>query len=179
MPNRKCAGDCQRVLARTVFSKRQWRKGEGQSRCPDCIDGKFCFWKLYSSRSYENPRPPQVEIHDKIFIKMPCCNDAKLALVVALTRRRVDVIFDTDARRRVRSFRRSSILEPKSKGSASDYSASETMSTGSKTPDLSLVSHTHGRSRRAERGITKKNIQHAIKYGQREATRPGADGRPR
>jgi hypothetical protein len=33
------------------------------------------------------------------------------------------------------------------------------------TSDITLISHTHGRERRAERGIERKELQEAVKYG--------------
>ena len=47
------------------------------------------------------------------------------------------------------------------------------------TEDVSLVSHTHGRSRRAERGISRPELQAAVKHGRREPAYPGANGRKR
>ena len=48
-----------------------------------------------------------------------------------------------------------------------------------RTDDVSLISHTHGRERRAERGILRAELQAAIKYGRRERANPGRDGSPR
>eukprot|EP00798_Chlamydomonas_sp_ICE-L_P022991 gene22991-30179_t len=44
------------------------------------------------------------------------------------------------------------------------------------TSRISLVSHTHGRERRAERGIEKRELQEAVKYGRMERANPGRDG---
>jgi hypothetical protein len=43
----------------------------------------------------------------------------------------------------------------------------------------SLISHTHGRQRRAERGIEKEDLKNAIKLGRKERANPGRDGKPR
>jgi hypothetical protein len=45
-----------------------------------------------------------------------------------------------------------------------------------RTEDISLISHTHGRERRAQRGIMRRELQAAIKYGLRERANPGRDG---
>ena len=45
-----------------------------------------------------------------------------------------------------------------------------------RTSDLCLVSHTHGRERREERGINKRELQEAVKYGRRERANPGRSG---
>jgi hypothetical protein len=42
------------------------------------------------------------------------------------------------------------------------------------TAAISVVSHTHGRQRREERGIRKEDLQQAIKYGRKERANPGA-----
>ena len=47
------------------------------------------------------------------------------------------------------------------------------------TSSISLISHDHGRQRRDERGITRRELQEAIKYGQKEPAHPGRDGAPR
>lgn len=44
---------------------------------------------------------------------------------------------------------------------------------------VSLVSHAHGRQRREERGIEKRQLQEAIKYGRKERANPGRDGKQR
>ncbi|KAG2493615.1 hypothetical protein HYH03_008132 [Edaphochlamys debaryana] len=50
---------------------------------------------------------------------------------------------------------------------------------GLDTSAITVVSHAHGRSRRAERDISKRDLQTAIKYGTRERANPGRDGKPR
>ena len=45
------------------------------------------------------------------------------------------------------------------------------------TEDISLISHTHGRSRRMERDISRLELQAAIKYGRKEPAHPSAQGR--
>jgi hypothetical protein len=45
--------------------------------------------------------------------------------------------------------------------------------------ETSLISHTHGRQRRAERGIEKEELKRAIKFGSREKANPGRDGKTR
>ncbi|MDC0525436.1 hypothetical protein OAO87_00460 [bacterium] len=47
------------------------------------------------------------------------------------------------------------------------------------TENISLISHTHGRARRVERNIQRKELQAAIKYGRKERANPGRDGSPR
>jgi hypothetical protein len=42
-----------------------------------------------------------------------------------------------------------------------------------------LVSHTHGRERREERKIEKRELQAAVKHGKKEAANPGRDGSKR
>lgn len=44
---------------------------------------------------------------------------------------------------------------------------------GLKTSSISLVSHHHGRLRREERSITRRELQEAIKHGQREPAHQG------
>mmetsp|Transcript_15147 Transcript_15147/g.37130 ORF Transcript_15147/g.37130 Transcript_15147/m.37130 type:complete len:372 (-) Transcript_15147:7-1122(-) len=51
--------------------------------------------------------------------------------------------------------------------------------TSIKTDNIPLVSHVHGRQRRAERNIQRKELQAAIKYGQKETANPGRDGSTR
>ena len=50
---------------------------------------------------------------------------------------------------------------------------------GLSTHEISIISHTHGRNRRAERNIRKEELQAAIKYGERYRANPGPSGRPR
>jgi hypothetical protein len=45
-----------------------------------------------------------------------------------------------------------------------------------RTEDISLISHTHGRERRSQRNIMRRELQAAIKYGKREEANPGRDG---
>ena len=47
------------------------------------------------------------------------------------------------------------------------------------TVDVTLISHTHGRQRRAERDIARLELQAAVKYGRREPAHPGRDGSDR
>ena len=42
-----------------------------------------------------------------------------------------------------------------------------------RTSDVTLVSHAHGRERRAERGIQRRELQAAIKHGVKEKGNPG------
>ena len=44
------------------------------------------------------------------------------------------------------------------------------------TSDITFISHTHGRERREERDIKKRELQEAIKYGRRESAVPGRKG---
>mmetsp|Transcript_22999 Transcript_22999/g.57738 ORF Transcript_22999/g.57738 Transcript_22999/m.57738 type:complete len:221 (+) Transcript_22999:292-954(+) len=48
--------------------------------------------------------------------------------------------------------------------------------TAVRTSAVSLVSHLHGRQRRSERGIERRELQAAVKYGRREPAKPGPDG---
>jgi hypothetical protein len=48
-----------------------------------------------------------------------------------------------------------------------------------RTSAITLVSHTHGRERRAERGILRRELQAAIKYGEKVAANPGRRGEKR
>ena len=43
------------------------------------------------------------------------------------------------------------------------------------TSDITLISHTHGRERRAERNIARLELQAAIKYGRKERATPGVN----
>ena len=47
------------------------------------------------------------------------------------------------------------------------------------TSDITLISHTHGRERRAERGIERRDLQAAIKHGRREPAHRSPRGEPR
>ena len=47
------------------------------------------------------------------------------------------------------------------------------------TEDVPLVSHLHGRMRRAERGIDRTELKRAVKYGKRSHANPGRNGQPR
>jgi hypothetical protein len=47
------------------------------------------------------------------------------------------------------------------------------------TVDVTLISHTHGRERRAERSIGRVDLQAAVKHGNREAASPGQRGEQR
>ena len=44
------------------------------------------------------------------------------------------------------------------------------------TEDITLISHTHGRERRAERHVVRRELQAAIKHGKKELANPGRDG---
>ena len=48
-----------------------------------------------------------------------------------------------------------------------------------RTEDITLISHDHGRDRRIERTIDKKELQAAIKYGIKTSANPGRDGSQR
>jgi len=50
---------------------------------------------------------------------------------------------------------------------------------GLATDAVSLVSHAHGRERRAERGIARLELQGAVKHGRKERAHPGRDGADR
>jgi len=45
-----------------------------------------------------------------------------------------------------------------------------------RTSDVSIISHLHGRARRAQRGIDKRELQAAVKNGRKEAANPGRLG---
>eukprot|EP00049_Salpingoeca_infusionum_P010039 m.170205 g.170205 ORF g.170205 m.170205 type:complete len:683 (+) comp14523_c0_seq1:583-2631(+) len=63
-----------------------------------------------------------------------------------------------------------------------DLQSAATAATGSDllpTEAVSLVSHTHGRQRRAQRGIERYELQQAVKYGRRERAHPGRHGQER
>lgn len=45
-----------------------------------------------------------------------------------------------------------------------------------RTEDVTLISHVHGRQRRSERNIQRRELQAAIKHGVRESANPGRDG---
>jgi hypothetical protein len=47
------------------------------------------------------------------------------------------------------------------------------------TSNVELISHAHGRQRRAERNIQRKELQAAIKHGEKEVANPGRDGSKR
>jgi len=48
-----------------------------------------------------------------------------------------------------------------------------------RTSAVTLISHAHGRERRAERGILRRELQAAIKYGEKVAANPGRRGEKR
>jgi hypothetical protein len=47
------------------------------------------------------------------------------------------------------------------------------------TSNISLISHAHGRQRRLERGIERRELQAAMRYGVKQAANPGPSGEPR
>ena len=47
------------------------------------------------------------------------------------------------------------------------------------TSAVTLISHAHGRERRAERGIQRRELQAAIKHGEKVAANPGRRGEKR
>ena len=47
------------------------------------------------------------------------------------------------------------------------------------TSAVTLISHTHGRDRREQRGIERRELQEAVKYGRKERANPGRDGQAR
>ncbi|KAG2455009.1 hypothetical protein HYH02_000834 [Chlamydomonas schloesseri] len=47
------------------------------------------------------------------------------------------------------------------------------------TSAVTLISHTHGRERREQRGIERRELQEAVKYGRKERANPGRDGQVR
>lgn len=47
---------------------------------------------------------------------------------------------------------------------------------GLDTSAITLISHAHGRARRDERGIVKRELQEAVKYGRKERANPGRNG---
>ena len=47
------------------------------------------------------------------------------------------------------------------------------------TSSISIVSHDHGRLRREERGIERRELQEAVKYGKKERANPGRNGSSR
>ena len=48
-----------------------------------------------------------------------------------------------------------------------------------RTSAVTLISHAHGRERRAERGILRRELQAAIKHGEKVAANPGRRGEKR
>jgi hypothetical protein len=50
------------------------------------------------------------------------------------------------------------------------------LSSSLRTVDVSLISHTHGRERRAERNVQRLELQAAVKHGLKERGNPGRDG---
>ncbi|GIL64651.1 hypothetical protein Vafri_18557 [Volvox africanus] len=52
-------------------------------------------------------------------------------------------------------------------------------STELPTSSITLLSHPHGRQRRDERGIDKRQLQEAVKYGRKERANPGRNGQTR
>ena len=174
MATRRCSGGCQRILARRTFSNTQWKKGPGRSRCPDCIAKKTSRAKTNGNKSQF--QSVQVNIGDKVFVKEPSSNESRLALVLNCTHDKVYVQFDGTSRS---GCVHRSCLDPRSVDRDNNDLINRMSGLSLKTSDISLVSHTHGRNRRAERDIAKKNLQRAIKYGKVESSRPGQDGRPR
>ena len=47
------------------------------------------------------------------------------------------------------------------------------------TDAVSIISHAHGRERRAQRGVERRQLQAAVKHGQKTPGRPGRDGKQR
>lgn len=47
------------------------------------------------------------------------------------------------------------------------------------TEDITIISHTHGRLRRQQRGIEKEALQAAVKHGKKTRANPGRDGSKR
>ncbi len=54
---------------------------------------------------------------------------------------------------------------PEAKTTQTAPKAKKTETPTLRTSEITLFSHTHGRERRAERGIERKELQEAIKYG--------------
>ena len=63
--------------------------------------------------------------------------------------------------------------------SCAQAGASTSASADLQTEDITLISHTHGRERRAERSITKPELQAAVKHGRREQANPSPTGQKR
>lgn len=52
--SRKCSGKCSRVLSKSVFNRNQWSKGEGKSRCRDCVEQSVKDESAQQSKSKED-----------------------------------------------------------------------------------------------------------------------------
>ena len=62
---------------------------------------------------------------------------------------------------------------------AFNFSGFEDSLPSLRTEDVSLISHTHGRARRSERSVMRRELQAAIKHGMKERANPGCNGAPR
>lgn len=65
---------------------------------------------------------------------------------------------------------------PASSSSSSSPSSSSLHGEQLRTEDVTLISHTHGRERRAQRGIDKEALKAAVKHGKRSRANPGRAG---
>ena len=51
---RKCAGKCNNVLSKAAFNRNQWSKGEGKSRCRECVEQTLKDEAAQQSKSKED-----------------------------------------------------------------------------------------------------------------------------
>lgn len=70
---------CDRHLSNSSFSGNQWRKGEGYSRCYDCVNSNYSFQcdKCYKQFNDSNQLKMHMQVHRPRNVACPVCGDVK------------------------------------------------------------------------------------------------------
>jgi len=75
---RYCA-DCELYLSNSQFSSNQWRKGDGNSRCRDCVDGSTKYGCGECGRSFQtqNELNMHMQVHRPRDVACPICGERR------------------------------------------------------------------------------------------------------
>lgn len=68
---------CRRFLSNSSFSSNQWRKGEGYSRCFDCVESPCTCQECYRTFNNSNELKMHMQVHRAKNVSCPVCGDMK------------------------------------------------------------------------------------------------------
>lgn len=75
---RQCS-QCSQWLSNSSFSRNQWRKGDGHSRCGDCVAGVYWNECHECSRQFQssNALNMHMQVHRARNVACPCCGEVR------------------------------------------------------------------------------------------------------